>query len=158
MGPYTAHALERFYREDPEVEVMAVHQLTPDLAEDIARCDFVLFLDADIGGKPGVVRRSTVSGVHEPHAFSHHLTPSSLLSAAESLYGDAPSAVSLTIGVASFELGEQLSPIVAGQVKTLIDQAGKIIDTHRRAPDGRGFYEQDSHRRKAVSHLSKVGR
>ncbi len=46
VGCHAAHELEQHYRDDPEVEVIATQQLTPEMAEDVSRCGLVLFLDA----------------------------------------------------------------------------------------------------------------
>ena len=60
VGCHAAHELEQHYRDDPEVEVIATQQLTPEMAEDVSRCGFVLFLDASSAEKPGTIRQSRV--------------------------------------------------------------------------------------------------
>jgi hydrogenase maturation protease len=129
-GCHAAHTLEQLYRGDPQVEVMAVHQLTPELADDVSQSGFVLFLDAATGEPPGTIRWKMVSPASGPRAFSHHLTPWSLLAAAQSLYGDAPAACSLSIAGASFELGKRLSTLVADRMPELLRRARGIIDAH----------------------------
>src|ERR1700690_4603517 len=88
IGCHAAHALEETFREEPEVEVIASQQLTPEMADDAARRGFVLFLDASQEGTAGSLRRAAALPDPGPGGFSSHLTPSSLLSAAEQLYGD----------------------------------------------------------------------
>lgn len=130
VGCHAAHALEQFYRGDPQVEVMAVHQLTPELADDISQSAFVLFLDAAAGDQPGAIRHHSVAPTPGGRGFSHHFTPASLLAAAESLYGDAPSAAILTIVGASFEVGEQLSPLVAARLPEILRLAQDMVSAH----------------------------
>ena len=139
VGCHAAHALEQMYRGDPQVEVMAVHQLTPELADDISQSVFVLFLDACAGGRPGAIRQHSVAPTHGSRSFSHHLNPASLLAAAESLYGDAPAAGMLTIVGASFEVGEQLSPVTMAKLPELVRLAQEIIAAHRTLRQPRKF-------------------
>jgi hydrogenase maturation protease len=90
---------------------LAVHQLTPELMDPIARADRVLFLDAAAEGAPGQIRRRRV----EPRAqgaFTHHVTPEALLAGALALYGRAPEAEIITICGANFSLSDRLSPEV----------------------------------------------
>ncbi len=130
-GCHAAHLLEQHYRDDAQVSVLALHQLTPELVDDIAQCEFVLFLDAAIGEHPGGICQTDVLPMPGKNGFSHHLTPSSLLAVAEDLYGDAPPAMTLTIAGGSFEIGEKLSPIVSQRMPELLRQAKRVIETHR---------------------------
>src|SRR5208283_4534442 len=75
---------------DPEVEVMAVQQLTPELMEPISRAGRVVFIDAAAGGEPGVLREREVAADPETQRFTHHSTPGGLLAGAAALFGRAP--------------------------------------------------------------------
>src|SRR5208283_625871 len=61
IGCHAAHALEEHFRDDPQVEVIAAQQLTPEMADDLARNEFVLFLDASYGEQPGTIRQAALS-------------------------------------------------------------------------------------------------
>ena len=89
VGCRAAYELEQLFCDDPDVKVIASQQLTPEMAEDVAESNFVLFLDAAVGEEPGTVRRTRVTPEPGPTGFTHQLTPSALLSAAEQLYGDS---------------------------------------------------------------------
>jgi hydrogenase maturation protease len=110
------------------VNVLACHQLTPDLAEPISQAGLVIFLDADAQGPPGQLScRSIVAHPSEAGVFSHHLTPQTLLACAQVLYAGNPRAVVLSISGADFGYGECLSPAVSTalpeallQVRTLV--------------------------------------
>jgi len=98
----------------PLVNVMACHQLTPELAEPISQADLVIFLDADAGEPPGRLScRSIAAQPTEAGALSHHLTPQTLMACAQALYGGNPAAVVLSISGARFGFGECLSPAVS---------------------------------------------
>ena len=132
IGCHAAHALEEHFRDDPQVEVIAAQQLTPEMADDLARNEFVLFLDASYGEQPGTIRQAALSPESGPGGFSHHLTPSSLLAAAGQLYGDSPLAMTITMAGWSFELGNKLSPGAKSCMPELIRRAKDIIASHRR--------------------------
>jgi hydrogenase maturation protease len=131
IGCQAARALEQHFWNDPNVEVVAAQQLTPEMAEDLAQRDFVLFLDASFGEQPGTIKRITVSPEPGPGGLSHHLTPSLLLTAAEQLYGDAPFAMSITMAGWSFELGQKMSQIANRRMPDLIRLAREAVEAHR---------------------------
>ena len=131
IGCHAARALEQHFWNDPDVEVIAAQQLTPEMAEDISQRAFVLFLDASFGDPPGTIMRTTVSPEPGPGGCSHHFTPSSLLTAAEQLYGDAPFAMSITMAGWSFDLGQKMSLIANRRMPDLIRLAQEAVETHR---------------------------
>ena len=111
VGPKLGAWAEERFRQEPEVRVISRQQWTPDLAEEIATVESVLFVDASASSPPGRVHlipvSSRVDGSAPP---SHHLKPSELLGLTRSLYGSIKShAMLLTVGVSSTELGETLS-------------------------------------------------
>jgi hydrogenase maturation protease len=109
---------------DPDIEILAVHQLTPELMDPISRAGRVIFIDAAAGPVPGEIQERTV----EPHAaagaaFSHHATPAALLAGARTLYGRAPQATLLTVAGADFSLSDDLSPAVGSRVDAVVEAA-----------------------------------
>lgn len=111
VGPKLAAWAEERFREEHDVRVISRQQWTPDLAEEIAAADSVLFIDASASSPPGRVRLIPVSSrVESPAPNSHHLKPSELLSLTRSLYGQIKShAMLLSVGAGSTELGEAFS-------------------------------------------------
>lgn len=95
------------------VDVLARHQLTPELAVDIAAASRVVFIDAcdarASSGPPEIVRVLMIAAESATPAWTHHLDAASLLGWAEALYGAAPPAVLVTAPAASLEMSEQLS-------------------------------------------------
>ena len=127
IGCHVAQALEEHFRGDPEVEVIASQRLTPEMAEDVARSRFVIFLDAIPGATPGTVRRAATSSAPGPGGFGHDLTPAALLAAVEQLYGDAPSAVTFTMEGWSFETGQRLSPQARQHISGLVREVVEFV-------------------------------
>ena len=101
-------AAERLMAEAPNLDIRALHQLTPELAEPLSQANHAIFIDAAREGVPGELRQHPV----EPQpagAFTHHITPPALLALARDLYGRVPQAVLFTAAGASFEHGMELS-------------------------------------------------
>jgi hydrogenase maturation protease len=117
-GYLAAERLRQFV--SPEVEVLAVHQLTPELAEPISRADHVIFIDATAAGTPGEILKRCVTPLPAAGGFTHHSTPEGLLAAAAALYSHAPEATLYSIPAQSFELSEQLSPPVQDALNRLV--------------------------------------
>jgi hydrogenase maturation protease len=131
VGCHAAHELEQHYRNDLQVEVIATQQLTPEMAEDVSRCGFVLFLDASSAEEPGTIRQSCVLPANTPSGFTHQLTPSALLSAAQQLYGDAPEAICITLEGWSFEVGNKLSSGARLRLPEFVHQAQEVVESYR---------------------------
>lgn len=84
------------------VDVVASHQLAPELAEAISRAELVVFVDARHGTEPGRVTLQTTVASSEKVAFSHFLLPGQLLGLAGALYGVCPPAWTITVDGESF--------------------------------------------------------
>lgn len=90
------------------VVVKIVHQLTPDLAADVAAANRVIFVDAASGGR--VVCSAPIAPVENAPAFTHALGPQAVLSLARDVYGRIPPAFLVTLPGRQFSLGSSLSP------------------------------------------------
>jgi hydrogenase maturation protease len=95
-------------------EVLALHQLAPELSELISEVGLVVFIDSSYIGRPG----SWACEVVEPDATSlytlgHHLTPGGLLAYTQALFNTSPRALLVSVAGESFDFGQELSPTVA---------------------------------------------
>jgi len=126
LGIIAARRLGEILEED-RAEILADHQLTPEMAEAVSRASFVLFLDASELGIPGEMREIGVFPQTEDEAFSHHLDPPALLAYACRFYGRAAPAVSLMITGEDFGFGEGLSATVEDRLPELVQRAAQII-------------------------------
>ncbi len=118
IGPLLCAWAEERFAGEPDVRAVASHQWTPDMAEDVAATEAVLFVDCSLDQAPGqVLLREIAPAALRPGLVTHHLGAAELLSVAEELYGARPRrACLLTIGAGSVELGDQLSPAMKGAV------------------------------------------
>lgn len=98
---------------DESIEILALHQLTPELAEPISRADLVIFIDASYEGQPGswkcerLALNSTLG-----NTLAHHFTPASLVGYAQAIFGVSPRALVVSVAGESFAYSEQLTPRV----------------------------------------------
>ena len=119
-GPLVARALEGRVGW----EVRAVHGLTPELADDVAGCDVVLFVDADAdptrerpGWKHHRLRPDEASATA---LLGHALDVPGLLDLTIRLHGFAPRAATLALPARDFALGETLTPEAAAGVEVAV--------------------------------------
>lgn len=131
LGIHAAHALHDFYCTDGGVRVLATSQLTFDLAEDVSQAHLIVFIDAAEAGLPGEIRSEKVLPAEEKVRFTHHWTPRTLLMLSKQLYGKAPSAVTLTMAVASTEVGVGLSEEVQHRLPELLEHVKAAVSNWR---------------------------
>jgi Ni,Fe-hydrogenase maturation factor len=106
------HAAEQVRQELPDAaRVICVHQLTPELAEDVAAADVVIFLDASGRGEPGSVRCEVVFTRLEEVRFSHHLT------------------FLISIHADCFHHGQELSPAAIQAIPNVVAQVRALMCT-----------------------------
>jgi hydrogenase maturation protease len=136
LGPRVADLLDA----DPRLAgatIMRRHQLTPELAADIAEANLVVLIDASEDGKPGeiAVRRlagdTAGSGGPSGGTWTHHVDAESLLALARELWGVTPAAYVVGVGVESMELGEELSPAVERALPDVVETVARLVAEHR---------------------------
>jgi hydrogenase maturation protease len=115
-----------------DVEVMARHQLTPELAETASHFPLVIFIDAARDLPPGELRCAKISPSEncdplEAPSFSHFLTPTALLAWTAELYGQSPDAYYLSVGGESFAEGESMSAAMQAAFEPLIAQVRSLL-------------------------------
>ncbi len=116
------------------VEYISAQQLLPEMAETLRDAGLVIFLDASVAEKSGILSIEHIRSEAGTGALSHHLNPASLLALAESLYQAAPQAYLVHITTTHFEFGETLSepvadmlPVAAVVVEAIVNQIATIM-------------------------------
>jgi hydrogenase maturation protease len=102
----------------PAVVVRSCHQLTPELAAEIAEVERVIFIDVfpvcnEMPWEP--LRVIPVEPEEGTGAMGHHLTPQRLLALTQALYGCCPAALWVLVPGMNFEFGETFSPLAASR-------------------------------------------
>jgi hydrogenase maturation protease len=105
-GPAAAEAVAEL--ELPGVRVLAVQQLTPELAECIAGARMAVFVDASAEQAERVTVESAPPR-QGAETLGHVSDPGALLALAWALHGASPPAWLVRVPVTSFQFGESLS-------------------------------------------------
>ena len=131
-----ADELERTLSQQ-NVEILRLHQLTPEIADAIRDRELVLFVDAaclegNQHGHPGDVRVTEIgkeaAEKNPPGQFSHFYSPAHVLGAARELFGASPKAFVITVTGEDFGHGEHLSNAVANALPELLATIRGIIE------------------------------
>jgi hydrogenase maturation protease len=111
VGARLAEWAEERFRSNADVRVVAGQQWTPELAEEIAAVESVLFVDSSIKSLPGHVDLTPVDpNEHRNGSATHHVDANELLRLASELYGSRSAhSMLLTVGAGSTELGENFT-------------------------------------------------
>ncbi len=125
---HAAAALEKKFSVS-QIEIVRVHQLTPELAEIVSRCDGVIFVDAASGGDapPGEIHYTAIELPQDAPHFSHGLSPHAVMALARQLFGANPRAFSVALTGQRFDHGESLSPAVAAALPVLVSRIEMLI-------------------------------
>jgi hydrogenase maturation protease len=114
VGPWLAAWAEERFTGEPSVRVVSRQQWTPELAEEIAGAQSVVFIDCAANAQPGTVQLAPVeAGGEAPGLATHHFGAAELISLSKELYGSVPhTSLLLTIGAGSLGLREGFSEAV----------------------------------------------
>ncbi len=100
-----------------------VLQLTPEMSEDIAAYDEVIFVDAHTGAYAEDVRVVEVQPALQTSPLTHHLTPEMLLSITQQVFQSRPAGRLVSIKGENFGFKRGLSPTAQAR----LDQALELI-------------------------------
>lgn len=93
----------------PGVRVLIVHQLTPELIEEVKQAECVLFIDAAIDTGEAAFQVRPIKPKKSRLLFGHHESPGNLLALLQHLDDRCPQAWLLSIRALSFEYGDELT-------------------------------------------------
>lgn len=112
----------------PGVRVLSVHQLTPDLAAEIATVDRVLFVDAVLwrDDLPPRVQIQRLDPQSPNNSLGHHCDPRSILALSGLLFDRIPDAYWVLIPALNFEFGETFSEVTQMAIDVAVNQIANI--------------------------------
>lgn len=100
-------------------------QLTPEMSETFAQYKRICFVDAHTGAHAEEIRVVPVQPGYQASPFTHHLTPESCLTLAETLYRHGPAGLMVSIRGYRFgygvELSEETAALVDGAIAQIIN-------------------------------------
>ena len=138
--------IERLVAPDlPDVTLETSHQLEIEVAETICAYDQVIFVDAAIPEAPQAVTRSFVQPHFQSHAVAHYLTPSDVLSLADTLYGHQPRAVLFSIRGHDFHFGETLSTATEAAAGNVVHQIVELVRSNQLPITSQPIAGNDTH-------------
>jgi hydrogenase maturation protease len=113
----------------PDVAVLPCHQLTPELAMDLAGVDRVIFVDATPPQNPHspIVVERVAMGTNDSFFSGHHSSPTTLLALTATLYGKQPLAYALLLPSWAMGYGETLSPIAQTGMQQGLHRLRKLL-------------------------------
>lgn len=121
-----AHRVLELLEETPGVRRLSCHQLTPELAEDMAEAAQVVFIDADIS--PGVARLEPLETREGWNPMGgHSLGPWEVVALAERLYGFQGKAWVCRVPGEDFEDGAGLSPCAEAAAQRAAAILGRFL-------------------------------
>jgi hydrogenase maturation protease len=116
----------------PGVRVIVAHQLTPELAADLADARLAVFVDAAVGGEPVTAVR--IEAAAAGMALTHAADPRGLLALCAAVYGRCPEVWLVTAAGSDFDFRDGLSTTgrenareALGYVEVLIREAENVV-------------------------------
>ncbi len=109
VGPKVAAAVAAW--KQAGVRALICHQLTPELAHDIAAARAVIFVDAALPAVAPTVQVRAIAPADAAQLRAHTSDPPALLALAQTTFGRTPPAWTITVPAVNFDFGERLSPL-----------------------------------------------
>jgi hydrogenase maturation protease len=109
VGPTAAEIVKSW--QTPGVKVLSVHQLVPELIDEMKEVRRVLFVDARTNADERKFETCVVEPKQSRRLFGHHDTPANLLALLRDIDGRAPEARLVSISAGSFGHGEEITEI-----------------------------------------------
>ncbi len=114
---------------DPGIRVLARHQLTPELAQDVSQVERLILIDATTNPTRERISLDRIEpGELTASTSSHRLSPAELLSYARALYGHCPNTTLVSIRGESFACSDTLSPPVAAALPQVTALVCRLIE------------------------------
>ena len=104
------HRWTRVFSNEENPDLLFILQLIPELAETISIYQRVCFIDAHTGNVSEDVNVVEVKAEYQRSPFTHHMTADTCLSLVQTIYGQTPQAI--LISVRGFEFG--FSHVITG--------------------------------------------
>lgn len=133
IGPFLCAWAEQCFETDHRIRCISRMQWTPELAEDVAFSETVLFLDCALDIPAGKIALTSVcaDAIVQPSG-SHHFDAGQLLNLGRTLYDRQPrEALLLKVGASSTQLREGFSSEVEAAIpeakRTLEDAVARLL-------------------------------
>jgi hydrogenase maturation protease len=132
IGAQVAQEISRWGM--PNVKTIAVHQLTPELAETIANFDISIFVDAYPSSDQSKIQIERLTFSEFKPITGHSSDPQSLLALTQALYDRVPQAWWVIVPGVNFEVGDRLSFTAEHNIKTALHKINHLMQIVRTEP------------------------
>ena len=112
----------------PAVRSLPCHQLTPELAAEMAECDRVIFVDATLPGTHTTVAVQPLQPDPTP-LETHFSTPAGLLQLTQQLFDCCPEAYQVLMPTRSMAFTESLSALTQTALKIALQEIQTLCET-----------------------------
>ncbi len=130
VGPRIAAAVAEW--RWPGLKCLSVQQLVPELAEEVSQARVVIFADAVLQTEGQEVSMVPVTPSSPTENSAHTITPSAILSLAQTVFGQAPPAWWVLVPASQFSFGAPLSPVAQQGMEAALEQIKGLVLTQRR--------------------------
>ncbi|RUR72885.1 hydrogenase maturation protease [Chlorogloeopsis fritschii PCC 9212] len=110
------------------VKSIAVHQLTPELAANLANVDLAIFVDACFNCENSKVQVKSLLPATNSYIAGHLSNPQTLLALTQTLYSYYPQTWWVIVPGENFELGDRLSPVAQRGVAIALEKITSLIN------------------------------
>ena len=111
-----------------DVDTVVLHQLVPELAEDLQHYSQVIFVDAHVPESvPEDFHEETVEPSFHTPFVSHQTHPATVLALTAQMYGVAPEATLISLVGYDFDFGEGLSDATAALVPQAVTRILELV-------------------------------
>ncbi|MBE9181752.1 hydrogenase maturation protease [Oculatella sp. LEGE 06141] len=110
----------------PNMKAIAVHHLTPDLAEPLSMADLAIFVDASTSAAQEIQVRP-IGLDNSAIATGHGCEPQVLLAKTQTVYGYHPQSWWVMVPGGNVEPGEVHSPVAEQCVETVLQEIEQLI-------------------------------
>lgn len=126
------HSVIRQLREAPgsreDITLLDLHQLQPELAEELQEASLIIVVDATVEalpeGREWLQIRPKNEGLPQ---LTHHCTPAYLLALLDSLYGAAPAMWQVSVEGDDFDFGEGLSTSAEARATRVVREICTVL-------------------------------
>jgi hydrogenase maturation protease len=113
------------------LRVISTHQLTPELAADIAETELVIFVDAYLASASPKIQTYCLEPLANHIKIESHISnPRVLLTLAQTLYNYSPQAWLITVPGENFDLGDCLSSLTQHGMAEAVKKIESLITTN----------------------------
>jgi hydrogenase maturation protease len=127
IGPQVADELKHIFDAVEGVNMMSLHQLGPELAEDLKDATGVIFIDAEQRRLPGGFSWSRIGPVSGMQRAVHSLTAGELLGFTQYIYNRCPPAWMVSVHGSDFSFGEELTGEAADNAALAAGEIARAI-------------------------------